>query len=202
MSALVDRAIEAAGLSEVLEAHRAGTLDPSHRAKLASADLLALGALADRVRAEDVGREVRIFTSELDRGSVAGGAGEVVVLPPEGEELTGLELLREVAVARVAGPVGRRVCVDWTLAGLELAQVALGFGANELLGQIASKRGLPLAEGEVLGVGKKSKRELASVVKRKELAAFVRRAGRVPSFVGPDGAPMRLDGEAEEAEAT
>lgn len=200
MSALVDRAIEGAGLSEVLEAHRAGAVDAGHRAKLAAADLLALGALADRVRAEDVGPGVRIFTSEGDRAPFAGS--DVVVLPPDGAELTGLELLREVAVARVAGPKGLRVCVDWTLTGLELAQVALGFGASELLGRIASKRGLPLAENEVLGVGKKSKRELASIVKRKELAAFVRRAGRVPSFVGPDGAPMRFEGEAEEAEAT
>jgi hypothetical protein len=200
MSALVDRAIESAGLSDVLEAHRAGAIDETHRAKLAGADLLALGALADRVRAEDVGREVRIFANDMDRPEFA--RGDVVVLPSEGAELTGLELLREVAVARVAGPAGLRVCVDWTLAGLELAQVALGFGANELLGRIASKRGLPLAEGEVLGVGKKSKRELASLVKRKELAAFVRRAGRVASFVGPDGTPLRLEGEAEEAEAT
>jgi hypothetical protein len=200
MSVLVDRAIESAGLSDVLEARRAGTLDGSHRAKLAAADLLALGALADRVRTEDVGREVRIFASDADRAAFA--EDDVVVLPPEGVELTGLELLREVAVARVAGPAGLRVCVDWTLAGLELAQVALGFGANELLGRLASKRGLPIAEGEVLGVGKKSRRELASVVKRKELAAFVRRAGRVPSFVGPDGAPERFEGEAEEGEST
>jgi hypothetical protein len=67
--------------------------------------------------------------------------------------------------------------------GLELAQVALGFGANELEGRIANKRGLPMAEGEKLGVlGKASRLEDADVVKRKELEGFVRRAGRTPRF--------------------
>jgi 2-iminoacetate synthase ThiH len=97
--------------------------------------------------------------------------------------LTGLELLREVAIARITGPRGARVRVDWTRSGLELAQVALGFGANELAGFIANKRGLPMAEGEKLGVvGKKSRLEAAEIVKRKELEGFVRRAGRTPRF--------------------
>jgi hypothetical protein len=75
------------------------------------------------------------------------------------------------------------VRVDWSRCGLELAQVALGFGANELCGHIANKRGLPIAEGETLGVGKKSAREAAHAVKRRELEGFVRRAGRTPRFV-------------------
>jgi 2-iminoacetate synthase ThiH len=84
------------------------------------------------------------------------------------------------------------VCVDWTVCGLELAQVTLGFGANELAGQITSKRGLPLADGERLGAGKKSLQQLAHVRKRQELAALVRRAGRDPLFVEPDGSLMRM----------
>ncbi len=80
------------------------------------------------------------------------------------------------------------VRVDWSRCGLELAQVALGFGADELVGRIVNKRGLPLGEGELLGVGKKSRHEAADLVKRKELAAVVRRAGRVPGFVSADGA--------------
>ncbi len=200
MSVLVDRAIAFAGLDDVLSARIHGSLDDARRARLRAADLLALGALADRVRAEEVGAEVRIYTNEsAERPNGDGGA---IALPPEGAELTGLELLREIAVARLAGPRGARVRVDWTRAGLELAQVALGFGANELAGRVASKRGLPIAEGEVLGVGKKSRRELAQVVKRKELAAFVRRAGRVPSFIGPDGAPEPIDGSAPIEDAT
>jgi 2-iminoacetate synthase ThiH len=178
MSALVDRAIRESSLDDVLAARRHGTLTPGQVEKLRSSDLLVLGALADRIRAEEVGDEVRIYTDETPEA-----AAGVVVLPRPGSELTGLELLREVAMARTAGPRGGCVRVDWTRCGLELAQIAMGFGANELAGRLASKRGLPLAEGEKLGVGKKSRLEAADVVKRKELEGFVRRAGRTPSFV-------------------
>ncbi|HEY5240706.1 MAG TPA: hypothetical protein VIJ22_04535 [Polyangiaceae bacterium] len=177
MSALVDRAIDAAGLSDVLAARRSGRVDEGDVERLRRADLLALGALADRIRATEVGDDVRVYTRPAPED------GDAVVLPcPEGD-LTGLELLREVAIARITGPRGARVRVDWTRSGLELAQVALGFGANELAGFIANKRGLPMAEGEKLGVvGKKSRLEAAELVKRKELEGFVRRAGRTPRF--------------------
>ncbi|HEY1694045.1 MAG TPA: hypothetical protein VGG39_17880 [Polyangiaceae bacterium] len=194
MSALVDRAIEEAGLAPLLDARRAGEGALAHAARLRTADLLALGALADRVRRDEVGDEVCIYTRATDDAvggdvqadDTVAGAGKgpgPIVLPPEGQTLTGLELLREVAIARVTGPRGARVRVDWTRMGLELAQVALGFGANELEGRIANKRGLPMAEGEKLGVlGKASRLEDADVVKRKELEGFVRRAGRTPRF--------------------
>jgi hypothetical protein len=186
VSALVDRAIEAAGLSPVLAARRAGVADGSHSARLRTADLLALGALADRVRAEEVGDDVRIYLVDPRDGDE-----RVVVVPSPGSEATGLELLREVAIARVTGPRAARVRVDWVRCGLELAQVTLGFGANELVGRVASKRGLPLAEGELLGVGKRSGLLPAEIVKRKELAGFVERAGRMPRFVEdpPPAAP-------------
>ncbi len=162
----------------------------------AAADLLALGALADRVRAEEVGADVRIYTSEpVDDDA------RVVVLPRDGQEHTGLDLLREVAIARIVGPRRARVRVDWTRCGLELAQVALGFGADELVGFITTKRGLPIADGELLGVGKKSQRELAQVVKRKELAAYVERGGRVPVFIRADGSVETVDGAAALQEA-
>jgi 2-iminoacetate synthase ThiH len=177
VSALVDRAIEAAGLSAVLAARQSGRVDAGDAERLHGADLLALGALADRVRANEVGDDVRIYTH------AAAESGDAVVLPSPDGDLTGLELLREVAIARITGPRGARVRVDWTRSGLELAQVALGFGANELAGFIANKRGLPMAEGEKLGVvGKKSRLEAAEIVKRKELEGFVRRAGRTPRF--------------------
>jgi hypothetical protein len=180
MSALVERAIRESGLDDVLGARRAGALTPAQVEKLRGCDLLVLGALADRVRAEEVGDVVRIYTDETPEP-----AADVVLLPPPASEMTGLELLREVAMARAAGSRGVCVRVDWTRCGLELAQIAMGFGANELAGRIANKRGLPLAEGEKLGVGKKSRLEAADVVKRKELEGFVRRAGREPSFVPP-----------------
>jgi hypothetical protein len=203
MSKLVDRAIDAAGLGAVLAARRAKAPLDGHLARLRAADLLALGALADQVRAEEVGADVRIHAGG-DGGSPS--SGETIILPRGDGEITGLELLREVAVARIAGPHGVHVRIDWDRCGLELAQVALGFGADELVGLLATKRGLPIADGELLGVGKKSRRELAQVVKRKELAACVERAGRVAVFVRADGAVESIEGaveggdEVEEAE--
>jgi 2-iminoacetate synthase ThiH len=178
VSALVDKALETAGLSSVLEARQSGRVDAGVVDRLREADLLALGALADRVRQAEVGDEVRIYLDRPDDGVPA------IVLPAEDRELTGLELLREVAVARIQAPRGANIRVDFARCGLELAQVAVGFGANELVGHVANKRGLPLADGEKLGVGKKSRWEDADVVKRNELAGFIRRAGRKPVFVG------------------
>jgi hypothetical protein len=197
MSKLVDLAIEVAGLGDALAARRAGESLEPHLPRLRAADLLALGAFADRVRAEEVGAEVRIYSSG-DPSDDAGAAarGRAIALPPEGDgqETTGLELLRAVAIARVTGPRAVRVRVDWTRTGLELAQVALGFGADELAGFIATKRGLPIADGELAGVGKKSKRELAQIVKRRELAVCIERAGRVPLFIGAGGAVETVEG--------
>ncbi len=190
VSALVDRAIESAGLADLLAARREGRPLQHAEPRLAEADLLALGALADCVRQEEVGDEVRVYTGEV---SLDDAPGLVVVSPGEGE-LTGLDLLRRVAAARVSGPPGLNVRVDWTACGLELAQVTLGFGANELCGRITNKRGLPLAPGELAGVGKKSRRELADQVKRAELAGYVRRAGRLPVFIGSDGVREGNDG--------
>ena len=208
MSNLVERAIDAAGLGTVLAARRAAASMDAHASRLRGADLLALGALADRVRVEEVGADVRIYmTSAPPSGDERAPAGDgsappsgdgsaagVIVLPRDDQELAGLDLLREVAVARITGPRGARVRVDWTRCGLELAQVALGFGANELVGFVATKRGLPIADGELAGVGKKSKRELAQIVKRKELAACIERGGRVPVFVRAHGAVETVEG--------
>ena len=173
----VEQAIERAGLLEVLRARERGDLD-AVRESVASwrgADLLALGALADRIRREEVGDVVRFVLPSSGRADDAG------VHVAKGEN-AGLDFLRAVAIARITAEKGSNVRIDWDDAGFELAQVALGFGANELVGRIANKRGLPLAEGEVLGVGKRSRMELAELVKRRELEGFVRRAGRTPAF--------------------
>jgi len=212
MSKLVERAIDAAGLGAVLAARGDAASMDVHVPRLRAADLLALGALADRVRVDEIGAEVRIYEcappsgdecappsgdecappsgdecAPPSGGEIADGAA-VVVLPRDGEELTGLDLLRQVAIARITGPRGAHVRVDWTRCGLELAQVALGFGADELVGFISTKRGLPIADGELAGSGKRTRRELAQVVKRKELASYVERGGRVAVFIRADGA--------------
>lgn len=201
MSKLVERAIDAAGLGAVLAARRDAASMDAHLARLRAADLLALGALADRVRAEEIGGEVRIFECAPPSGDECAppsgdpnGRGAVIILPRDGEALTGLDLLREVAVARITGPRGAHVRVDWTRCGLELAQVALGFGADELVGFISTKRGLPIVDGELVGGGKKTKRELAHVVKRKELTSYVERGGRVAVFIRADGAVEKSPG--------
>jgi hypothetical protein len=181
MSVLVRRAIAAAGLENVLVQRRAGDVRSVDVGRLLAADLLVLGALADRVRAEEVGCEVRILTFARFAD------GGVLALPPMGRDMTGLEFLRAVAVARLTGPRASTVRIDFALSGLEIAQVALGFGANELMGPIVSRSGAAFAEGALVGVGKKSRRELASVVRRREIEGFVRLAGRDPVFVDAEG---------------
>jgi hypothetical protein len=186
MSKLVERAIDAAGLGAVLAARRAGAPMAAHVPQLRGADLLVLGALADRVRVEEVGADVRIYMAAPPSGDMSA--------PPSGEMSASRDDGDGVVVVRITGPRAARVRVDWTRCGLELAQVALGFGADELVGFIATKRGLPIADGELAGVGKKSRRELAQVVKRKELAACIERGGRVAVFVRADGAVETVEG--------
>ncbi|HEX7602286.1 MAG TPA: hypothetical protein VF316_11800, partial [Polyangiaceae bacterium] len=145
------------------------------KGRLESADLLLLGALADLVRKEEVGDDVRVHANvQTARDGV----------PAHVER--GLDLLRAVAIARITGAKGAAIRVDWGVCGLEIAQVALGFGANELIGPIASKRGLPIAEDET----KKLKGQgmvAVQLLKTRELAGLLRRAGREPVFVSADG---------------
>jgi 2-iminoacetate synthase ThiH len=178
MSTLVDRAIAAAGLAPIADARARGdqeTLESlSHL--LGSADLLALGALADRIRADEVGDVVRVFANvEADRGDDV-----VQVSPPTGAK-GGLALLRRVAIARVAGPPRARVRVDWSETGLDVAQVALGFGASELSGPIANRRGLPIAEEAALKV-KGAGMVSVQTLKKREIELLLAHAGRKAVF--------------------
>lgn len=181
MSVLVDEALERAGLAHIGEARRAGDLARVRAAAddLAKADLLALGALADRVRSEEVGDVVRVYAN------AAGDLGADVVMVAA--QADGLSLLRAVAIARITGPRAARVRVDWTACGMELAQVAIGFGANELVGRIANKRGLELADDAMATSAKKSKALPAQLVKKRELAGIIRRSGRVPELIDAAG---------------
>jgi len=164
MTPLVERALLREGLLDVLEARRTGADLGGFEKRLQDVDLLALGALADLVRREEVGPVVHIH---LDK------------TPEDAISARGLDVLRRAAIARVLGPRGARVCVDFGASGLEMAQVALGFGANELAGPIANRRGLPIAEDaqkKVKGKGMVALRAL----QQEELLTLVRRAKREP----------------------
>jgi hypothetical protein len=167
---LVERVLLREGLLEVLATRRAGSFSTSSfERRLRDADLLALGALADVVRCEELGSIVRIHL---------GGTH------PDAIRTSGLGLLRDVAIARVTGPRGARVCIDFGATGLEIAQVALGFGASELCGPIANRRGLPIADDAQKKVKGKGMVALKAL-KQEELATLVRRAGREPVFPAP-----------------
>jgi 2-iminoacetate synthase ThiH len=92
-----------------------------------------------------------------------------------------LDVLRAVAVARIAASKGARVGIDWSRHGIELAQVALGFGASELRGAIQRKSGLPILEEESKKVKGQGNVSLASI-KRAEIAELVKHAGRRAVF--------------------
>jgi hypothetical protein len=184
MTRLAEEAIVREGLWPLLEARRTGDLETvrTMAPALARADLLAVGALADIVRAEEKGDLVRVYANV--RPEPAAGAVDV---QRQGEgDASGIALLRAVAVARVTGARGADVRVDWSEIGLELAQVALGFGANEIVGPISNKRGLAIADdatAKVKGQGRVSLQAL----KQRELGGLVRRSGRRVVVIGPSG---------------
>jgi hypothetical protein len=180
----VEEAIARAGLTPVLEARRSGDLE-TVRASVTTwgaADLLALGAVADSIRVDDVGEVVRIH----ERTRVAADAGDAsstdvawVETSPDASEL---DFLRAVAIARIAARKSARIGVDWGQRGMELAQVALGFGASDLRGPITRKSGLIILEGEKLKLKGQGMVELRSI-KKQEIGALVTHAGRLPVFV-------------------
>jgi 2-iminoacetate synthase ThiH len=175
MSLLVERAIALAGLGEIAEARRRGDLDRVRAlgSVLETVELLPLGALADRIRAEEVGDVVRVYAN-----TTAESASDVLVVRSAGH---GTVTLRRIAIARITGPSRARVRIDWSDTGLELAQVALGFGASELVGPIANRRGLPIADdarAKVKGAGLVA----VQALKRKELEALIARTGRTVVF--------------------
>jgi hypothetical protein len=183
VTALADRAVETAGLGPIAEARARGDL--ALVVKLAPAleraPLLALGALGDRIRAEEVGDTVRIFANATpDEGPDVVRAHAV---RDEHGCANGVATLRLVASLRITSPRAARIRIDWDDVGLELSQVALGFGASELVGRVATRRGLPIADDEqrrVKGAGSVA----FATLKKKELEALIRRTGRIPVFAG------------------
>ena len=165
----VERAIERAGLGEVLRARRAGEDVRATIDAWKDADLLVLGAAADLVRAEEVGDSVVLHRP--DEGV------DVSWIGPQASEL---DVLRAVAIARISSTRGARIGVDWTQHGLELAQVALGFGASDLRGAITRRSGLPILDDEAKKVKGQGNVPLTDI-RNAEILALVRHAGRIPT---------------------
>jgi 2-iminoacetate synthase ThiH len=167
-SKLVMERLTAAGLTAVLALRERGAVpEPAARELLAGSDTLLLGAAADLARRRELGEEATIFAPWAPRET----ALTQVVRPVPGEG--GTALLRRVATLRLSGPVGLAIVVDFTELGLETAELALSFGASGLAGPMASRRSLPVADGD-------AERGLA---KRREISDHVERAGYRPRFV-------------------
>jgi hypothetical protein len=168
-SKLVDELLLREGLRPVLDLRERGVV-PAERdiAELfARSDVLALGAAADVARRRECGDETRIHVP-----CAPSPEGNLVVVGAA-TATRGGALVRQIASLRLAGPIGRRIVVDFGVLGLEVAQVALSFGATDLAGPIASRRGLPLVDRE----------DQKKLVKRLEIAGYVERAGFRPVFV-------------------
>lgn len=165
MGRVFARAIEAAGLAECQAQALAGDgLGQFEIERLRRADLLLVAALADQVRAQFRGDEVRIVArSGLRQPDLA-----VFDAPSRDEGPTGADVLREIALLRLATPARYSVAVSIDALGLELAQTALLFGADVLFGDLAGKRTLPLLEGPA--------------ARRRELQGLIERSGRRPRF--------------------
>jgi hypothetical protein len=196
MSRFIEQVIARAGLEPILVARRRGDLDrvralmTSLAGAAAEIDLLALGAVADAVRSLENGDVVRVHPHPTS-------ASDVMWIR---EAATELDLLRAVAIARVTGPIASHVGVDWGRQGLELAQVALGFGATDLVGPMTRKNGLLILEEELKKVKGKGM-VAASALKRNEIASLIRNAGRECEFMdaqppAPQSSSQVLVGEA------
>lgn len=201
MTTFIEEAIGKAGLGPVLAARRSGDLETVRTtvASWGAADLLVVGAVADIVRAEDVGDVVRIHPAghRDARSPREAAAGEPEVQWVETSAGSSeLELLRAVAVARIAARKGARIGVDWSARGMELAQVALGFGASDLRGPIQRKSGLVVLEGEKLKLKGQGMVEVTTI-KKQEIGALVTHAGRLPVFVDEE-APRARSAESTE----
>jgi hypothetical protein len=160
-SKLVARALEREGLSSILAGRERGQVEggPAALQVLVRADVLALGAAADIARRRECGDEVHIHVPSAPSETTS-----LIVIDAR-ETLRGTALLRKIATLRLSGAIGARIVVDWG-----------ALGATDLAGPIASRRGLPMLDAE----------DQKKLVKRREIAGYVQRAGFRPVFVEPD----------------
>lgn len=120
-------------------------------------DLLVLGGLADRMRAAERGDIVRLHLDRSGAPSPADGSTDAHAF------------LRAIAIRRLT--VGGPIAIDTEHVGLQLAQVALAFGADELI--------VPIDRLSLEVYGSEEKR----VLRERELVSLIRAAGRVARIV-------------------
>jgi len=169
MGRMLTAAIERAALSDVAERALTGKgLDAADLARLKRADVLVLAGIADSVRAKHRGDEVRVLTPDTARR-----AHDFVKLDLDAsraEGPTGQDLLVHIALARLSTPCTQGIAVSAEQIGLELAQTALMFGADAIIGDlVSSKRTLPLLDGPQ--------------ARKTELTGLIQRTGRTARFV-------------------
>ncbi len=139
MGPLFKKAVDDAGLGPLVDAlHKGDALRSDQLALLERADITLLGALADVLREQRVGRQVDLVASTVPVMAV----GITRVNDHSG---SGLDVLRAVALARIAHP-DAKLAVSVKQTGAELAQVALAYGANMLCDIDLSERALPIAD--------------------------------------------------------
>ena len=178
MGRLLSRALEQAGLTRVARVAMEGAgLSGDDLARMRSADTLLLAGLADQVRKAHRGERVRVFETA---SSVGDSTVRLDLEPNRVDGPTGEEILREVALLRLSTPAARSVAVSLDSLGLELAQTALLFGADCLLGDLGGKRTLPLLDGPA--------------ARRNELTGLLQRAGRNVEFVQPPAPALERTG--------
>ncbi len=197
MTPFVQRALSQAGLLPILDARAAG--EPGHlrefQSRAQTADWLLLGALADEIRSREVGRDVLVF------------ANAPLPADPRAVDLTGtaadggIAFLRDTALTRIFSEPCARIRVGWDGLGMEFAQVALAFGASELFGDVRFKDGELVTVDALLGHGKRSNMAPAQLVKRREIARFLSRAGRTALFANADGTFAQYTDDANPADA-
>jgi len=169
MGKVFSRALERAGLTDLHSRALSGeSLTRAELLRLEAADLLLVAGLADAMRARFRGDEVRFVRAssarELDLIVFKGVASE--------HGATGAEVLRELALLRLSTKPSTGIAVSVEALGLELAQTALLFGADTLIGDLSNARTLPLLDG--------------AAARQRELAGLVARSGRRVTFAEPE----------------
>ena len=107
---------------------------------------------------------------ERVRAVAAAGLALWGVIPtPEGEPY-GLDTLRFTALCRLELPGVAHVVADVEALGPRLAQMCLGFGADELHAQVMSERALRLGDNAA-----------STVLLRKEAVTLIKGAGLAPA---------------------